>query len=77
MLATIDILTTTIQHLSMVRTLDAIQALVSHAARELAEADGATFILRDGGFCWYVDEDAIGRCGKAAGFPWRAASADG
>ena len=28
-------------------------------ARLIAEADGATFVLRDGNLCFYVDEDAI------------------
>lgn len=69
MLSTIDILTTTIQHLSIVRSLEAIQSLVSHSARQLCDADGATFILREGGFCWYVDEDAIGPLWKGRRFP--------
>ncbi len=33
--------------------------IVRHAARELVDAEGATFVLRDEGQCYYVDEDAI------------------
>ena len=48
-----------IQQLSRTRNLDQIQAIVRKAARELTGADGATFVLRDGDYCYYADEDAI------------------
>lgn len=57
------------QELSRVRTLSGVVEIVRHAARKLTGADGATFILRDGGFCSYVDEDAIGPLWKGRRFP--------
>jgi signal transduction histidine kinase len=47
------------QRLSQARTLEAIQAIVRRAARELTQSDGATFVLRDANLCYYADEDAI------------------
>lgn len=59
----------TVQELSLVRTLPAIQAVVRTAARALAGADGATFVLRDGDKCHYADEDAISPLWKGQRFP--------
>ncbi len=59
----------TVQQLSLVRTLPAIQAIVRSAAREMAGADGATFVLRDGDRCHYADEDAISPLWKGQKFP--------
>ena len=58
-----------VQELSLARTLDALIATVRRAARELTGADGATFVLRDGDFCHYVDEDAISPLWKGGRFP--------
>jgi signal transduction histidine kinase len=58
-----------VQDLSLVRTLPSIQAIVRHAAREIAGADGATFVLRDGDRCHYADEDAISPLWKGQKFP--------
>lgn len=58
-----------VQELSLVRTLDEIGATVRSAARELAGADGATFVLREGDSCHYVDEDAIAPLWKGRRFP--------
>lgn len=58
-----------VQELSLVRTLDDITAIVRSAARELAGADGATFVLREGEFCHYVDEDSIMPLWKGRRFP--------
>lgn len=66
---TFDVLTTTIQHLAIVESVEAIQTLAAHAARQICGADGAAFVLRDGGFCWYVEEDAIGPLWKGRRFP--------
>ena len=52
-------LVTVVQRLSQARSLEAIQAIVRRAARELTHAEGATFVLRDGNLCYYADEDAI------------------
>jgi signal transduction histidine kinase len=61
-----------IQELSLAKDLDSVMAIVRHAARELSGADGATFILRDGGQCFYADEDAISPLWKGRRFPMEA-----
>lgn len=61
-----------IQELSLARTLDEITKIVRHAARHLTGADGATFVLRDGNQCYYVDEDAIGPLWRGSRFPMSA-----
>ncbi len=43
--------------------------IVRRAARELTGADGVTFVLRKGNFCYYADEDAIGPLWKGRQFP--------
>jgi diguanylate cyclase (GGDEF)-like protein len=55
--------------LSLARTQDDVQRIVSSAARELAGSDGAAFVLRDDGKCLYVDEDAIAPLWKGHAFP--------
>lgn len=61
-----------IQELSLARDLDTVVAIVRTAARELTGADGATFVLRDGPYCHYVDEDAIAPLWKGQRFPLEA-----
>ena len=46
-----------------------LQAGVLRRARAIAEADGATFVLRDGDNCFYADEDAIAPLWKGQRFP--------
>lgn len=58
-----------VQQLSLAHTLDEIISITRRAARHLTGADGATFILRDGHFSYYVDEDAIGPLWKGRRFP--------
>ena len=65
-------LVTVVQRLSQARTLEAIQAIVRRAARELTHADGATFVLRDVNLCYYADEDAISPLWKGQRFPMSA-----
>jgi signal transduction histidine kinase len=65
-------LVTVVQRLSQARTLDAITAIVRRAARELTEADGATFVLREQNLCFYADEDAISPLWKGQRFPMSA-----
>jgi diguanylate cyclase (GGDEF)-like protein len=55
--------------LSMARSLGEIQRIVRTAARELTGCDGATFVLRDNGKCYYADEDAIAPLWKGNRFP--------
>jgi len=58
-----------IQRLSLARSLLEIQEIVRTSARRLTGADGATFVLRDGGRCYYADEDAISPLWKGQRFP--------
>jgi GAF domain-containing protein len=44
-------------------------AVVRAAARGALGADGVTFVLRDGDFCHYIEEDAIGPLWKGKKFP--------
>jgi hypothetical protein len=57
------------QELSTVRDLTSIMAVVRRAARELTNADGATFVLREGDLCIYADENAISPLWKGRRFP--------
>jgi diguanylate cyclase (GGDEF)-like protein len=58
-----------IQQLSFARDLATVQEIVRHAARNLCGADGATFVLRENGMCYYADEDAIAPLWKGMRFP--------
>ena len=58
-----------VQKLSLARELQEIVDIVRVAARQLTGADGATFVLRDGDKCYYVDEDAISPLWKGQRFP--------
>ncbi|MGC4084475.1 MAG: HD domain-containing phosphohydrolase [Vicinamibacterales bacterium] len=62
----------TIPRLAFARTLPEIQAIVRTAARRIAAADGATFVLRDARHCYYADEDAIAPLWKGRRFPLEA-----
>src|ERR1043166_68130 len=65
-------LVTAVQDLSLARSLDAVMAIVRTAARELVGSDGATFVLRDDGLCYYADQDAIEPLWKGQRFPMSA-----
>jgi diguanylate cyclase (GGDEF)-like protein len=58
-----------VQELSLARSLSDVQRIVRTAARELTGCDGATFVLRDNGSCYYADEDAIEPLWKGMRFP--------
>lgn len=47
------------QQLTMAQTQAAVIESVRSTARAICGSDGITFILRDGEFCHYVEEDAI------------------
>lgn len=59
----------TVQRLSLARTRTEIAEIVRYAARALAGADGATFVVREGDQVWYMDEEAIGPLWKGCRFP--------
>jgi len=58
-----------IQDLSFCRDQDSIVGVLRGAARRLTHADGITVVLRDGEYCHYVDEDAVGPLWKGRRFP--------
>lgn len=51
---------------------EAVIEAVRSTARFICNADGVTFILRDGDLCHYVEEDAIGPLWKGQRFPMSA-----
>ena len=68
----IDVLIQAVQQLSLADSLEGIQEVVRHAAREMTGADGATVVLRDREFCFYADEDSIEPLWKGQRFPVEA-----
>lgn len=58
-----------VQELSATHNLQAVMDIVRHSVRELTGSDGATFVLRDGDFCYYAEEDAITPLWKGLRFP--------
>ena len=70
--AAMESLVGVVQALSQARDVDAIREIVRDAARSLTGADGATFVLRDGDQCHYVDENAISPLWKGLRFPMEA-----
>jgi len=58
-----------VQELSQAKDLDTVMAIVRDAARKLTNADGATFVLRDGDQCYYAEENAISPLWKGQRFP--------
>ncbi len=68
----LETLIKSIQQLSSAQTLDSVKEIVATAARKLIGADGATFILKEGDCCFYVNEDAIRPLWKGKKFPMNA-----
>jgi signal transduction histidine kinase/CheY-like chemotaxis protein len=62
-------LVTVVQRLSLARDLASIMEIVRHEARSLVNADGASFVLKDGDLCFYAEEDAVGPLWKGQRFP--------
>lgn len=58
-----------ISYLSQAHDMETITSIVREAARSLTGADGATFVLRDGDKCFYMEENAIGPLWKGQRFP--------
>jgi hypothetical protein len=57
------------QQLAGVETVAELADVVRTRARAAAAADGATFVLREGDRCFYVDEDGIAPLWKGQRFP--------
>lgn len=66
-----EALVSVVQKLSLSRDLETVMSLVRRAARNLTDADGATFVMREGDFCYYADEDAISPLWKGKRFPMK------
>jgi signal transduction histidine kinase len=66
------ILTETVEKLSLASSLPELTGIVAEAARTLTGAEGATFVLRDEGKCYYADEHAISPLWKGKRFPLEA-----
>jgi signal transduction histidine kinase len=64
-----NILANAAARLRVAEDLSTVQQVVRTAARILAHADGATFVLRDADHCFYADEDAISPLWKGQRFP--------
>jgi GAF domain-containing protein len=58
--------------LSNADSLDDVIAIVQSVARSICQADGVTFVLRDGDKCHYVEEDAVGPLWRGQKFPMSA-----
>ncbi|HEX5658282.1 MAG TPA: ATP-binding protein [Polyangiales bacterium] len=67
-----ELLIGAMRDLSRARTRAAVADVVKTCARKLVGADGATFVLRDGVHCFYLDEDAISPLWKGQRFPLSA-----
>jgi signal transduction histidine kinase/ActR/RegA family two-component response regulator len=61
-----------IQQLMTARRMSDIALIISKAARQLVNADGATFVLAQGDTVHYADEDAIGPLWKGQNFDARS-----
>ncbi|GJE55130.1 MULTISPECIES: GAF domain-containing protein [Methylobacterium] len=57
---------------SAVRSLDDVVAVLAQLARRLIGADGIAVVLREGGCCRYVAEDAIAPLWRGQRFPLEA-----
>ncbi len=55
--------------LAAAQDLPGLMEVVRHAARDLTDADGVTFVLREGDLVHYADEDAISPLWKGQRFP--------
>ncbi len=66
---TLSTLADAIDDLAAAGSVERVQRLVHSAARRLTDADGATLVLREGGECHYVDEDAMKPLWKGRRFP--------
>ncbi len=70
--AALRALTGAVQRLALAEGMAGIKAVVRGAARQLTGADGAAFVLREDGQCFYADEEAIAPLWKGKRFPLQA-----
>lgn len=65
----LQLLVEAIQKLSVSTSMESIMETVRTSARNLVNADGSTFILRDNEMCFYADEDTVSPLWKGQRFP--------
>lgn len=58
-----------VQDLSVSTSMENIMETVRKSARELVNAEGSTFVMREGDSCYYADEDTISPLWKGQRFP--------
>jgi PAS domain S-box-containing protein len=63
------LLAETARDLSLAKDMESVNRIVSHAAKEICAADGATIVINDDGYCYYADEEAISPLWKGKRFP--------
>jgi diguanylate cyclase (GGDEF)-like protein len=68
-LRSLEYLLTVGQNLCLTHTLEDITKIVLMAVREITNSDGATFVLLDNGFSYYIDENAIAPLWQGQRFP--------
>lgn len=61
-----------VRRLSIAQSFAEVMEIVTHAARTLLGAEGITFVVREGDFCHYAEEDAISRLWRGRRFPMKA-----
>lgn len=64
-----DDLEDAVERLRTAQDLAEVQEVIRTSARALTQANGATFVLRDGDRCFYADEDAMSPLWKGQRFP--------
>jgi len=64
----VELLVEVIQRLSLAQDIQAVQNIVGVAARQLTDADGASFVLREGDQCFYAEEESISPLWKGQRF---------
>jgi hypothetical protein len=64
----LQLLVEAIQKLSVSTSMESIMETVRASARNLVNADGSTFILRDNDMCYYADEDTVSPLWKGQRF---------
>jgi hypothetical protein len=58
-----------LRRLAIAQSLPEIMQITTQAARTLLQADGITFVLREGDLCYYAAEDAISPLWMGRRFP--------
>lgn len=62
-------LVSAIKELSLARSEKHLHSIVAAAVRKLANAEGATFVIKDGDRCYYVEENTLNPLWKGQKFP--------